>query len=105
MASIRPSTCSGTAQVRLGFLVEQEHPPAGPCQLRGGGQSRQPRAYHDRVCVLRLSKQVTGPYSSGAPDLGYHRLVPDQKLPVTEFDATRPHVARVYDYLLGGRFR
>jgi S-adenosyl methyltransferase len=26
--------------------------------------------------------------------------VPDQKLPVTEFDASRPHVARVYDYLL-----
>ena len=27
----------------------------------------------------------------------------EQKLPVTEFDASRPHVARVYDYLLGGK--
>jgi hypothetical protein len=29
--------------------------------------------------------------------------VREQKLPVTEFDASRPHVARVYDYLLGGK--
>jgi hypothetical protein len=29
--------------------------------------------------------------------------VPDQKLPVTGFDASRPHIARVYDYLLGGK--
>ena len=27
--------------------------------------------------------------------------MPDQKLPVTEFDASRPDVARVYDYLVG----
>ena len=29
--------------------------------------------------------------------------MPDRKFPVTEFDASRPHVARVYDYLLGGK--
>jgi hypothetical protein len=29
--------------------------------------------------------------------------MPDRKIPVTEFDASRPHVARVYDYLLGGK--
>jgi len=30
--------------------------------------------------------------------------MPDRKFPAAEFDASRPHVARVYDYLLGGRF-
>jgi hypothetical protein len=29
--------------------------------------------------------------------------VPDRETPVTQFDASRPHVARVYDYLLGGK--
>ena len=44
------------AHIRLGFLVEQEHPPPGSRQLRGGGQSRQPRAYHDRVRVHLVIK-------------------------------------------------
>jgi hypothetical protein len=29
--------------------------------------------------------------------------VPDRENPVTAFDPSRPHVARVYDYLLGGK--
>jgi hypothetical protein len=29
--------------------------------------------------------------------------VPDQGNPASRFDASRPHVARVYDYLLGGK--
>ena len=29
--------------------------------------------------------------------------MPDRKFSATEFDASRPHVARVYDYLLGGK--
>jgi hypothetical protein len=29
--------------------------------------------------------------------------VPDRADPATQFDASRPHVARVYDYLLGGK--
>jgi len=29
--------------------------------------------------------------------------MPDRKFPATEFDASRPHVARLYDYLLGGK--
>jgi hypothetical protein len=44
------------AQVRLGFLVEQQHPPSGPGQLRGSGQSRQPRAHHDRIRVHLVIK-------------------------------------------------
>ena len=44
------------AQVRLGLLVEQQHPPSGPRQLRGGGQSRQPRAHHDRIRVHLVIK-------------------------------------------------
>ena len=43
------------------------------------------------------------PPSAGGPDLGYHRHVPDRDSPVAAFDASRPHVARVYDYLLGGK--
>jgi len=44
-----------------------------------------------------------------ATGLGYHRLVSDRENPDAardpdaEFDASRPHIARVYDYLLGGK--
>ena len=29
--------------------------------------------------------------------------MPDRRESVTQFEASRPHVARVYDYLLGGK--
>jgi hypothetical protein len=47
-------------QVRFGLLVEQQHPPSGPRQLRGGGQSRQPRAHHDRIRVHLVIKPGHG---------------------------------------------
>jgi hypothetical protein len=65
------------AQIRLGLLVEQEHPPPGPGQLCGGGQPRQPRAYHDCVRVHLVIK----PHSSSGRDTRYDRLVADRENP------------------------
>ncbi len=44
------------------------------------------------------SNQLIRSRSSGGRGLGYDRLVPDPG-----FDASKPHIARVYDYLLGGK--
>ena len=86
--------------IRLGFLVEQRAPAARLGQLRGGGQSRQPRAYHDRVCVHLVIK--AGHRSAFIRRPGTSDTIGWCQIPVTEFDASRS-CPRVYDYLLGGK--
>ncbi len=61
---------------------------------------------NQRETWMRAGDQGTRrspPPGSDSGYLGYDHLVSDREFPVTDFDASRPNVARVYDYLLGGK--